>query len=1145
MPRVNPPAEPKNVRRWSFRRTVLLLGLLIGGYLPGAAIAIDVESAGLRQDATLRDVTFLNAEDGWAVGDAGTVLRTTDGGESWTQATVDSTAMLTGIAFADRERGLIVGWKLSPYTHRASAEVLSTADGGETWIRQTNESRNPSAQAARLQPGFLGLVSGGEELTAYGFVNLHARTGLSPWSGPTLGFRREGLDRRTAIVAATRADAGAWLFVDSAGEVKRVRDGALESVRFPGSERPVVRALSHDGSIVAAVGIDAFAAVSTDSGATFQVVRPLPAELSRMVHWNSVAVRGASIWLAGSPGSLVAESDDAGATWTFHANADPLPIERLFFLDRSRGWAAGAFGTIRRTQDGGKTWKTTRGADRAAGLATFSAGPHDVPLEPLAKHATVDGYRAVNWILADVDDEGAWSGPTAGARLSFASAECGGGSVENLSGRLLPVGALEDPAGALARNGDAGNVGEEAAIARLAAWIRVWRPETALIPAPPSLGGTSADEQAHRFALAAFDRAADPQFEYSAMRTLGLQPWQPKRVASPTSYPDAPLRSDGTDYVAPARLSLVEYALVLRAYLESSPSLNWRDEIRYAEIRRNLPRGGANDLFAEIVATPGSARKRERMPPDAARLREHTDALPWRRSFETLAHPATQGESFVARFEDAVRRTATFDSATATAALHSAACLAGARGRTDLADVAWRSLVHRDPQGRLAEYAALRLATTAASEELRAADQRAADRRAAEKELASASTLSGVQSFELPKASSDPTGASVREDDIEYRGVEIQPGAFAIGPVPKAVAEQLTEAELGIAASGDAEDPIARIDALNRAAPWTLAWPRPQFAAWALGQSRGATSVPGTSPSQLIATLPASLAALVDGTIAGSNASLVQVVRIREKPYLDGRLLEPVWNDAAIVDRRDGERLAVGFDDDFLFLVYQTPRVTSDPTADGTTQEPSNAPRRHVAGVLRRDASLVGSERLALALDVDGDALTSLRFEVDRFGRCRETLSGDVSFSPDWYAAAVAEGDAWTVEIAIPRSSEWAGKQTAPVVTALGVYRIVPGEGTFDVLTGQPADDPSLPVRRTLWLDGGVPGMKTSVAELPVAEPAGAEPAGAESAADGIVGAPSSESTTSLVPKFDATPSDRFEEALDAPLRPIRLPKKR
>jgi hypothetical protein len=268
--------------------------------------------------------------------------------------------------------------------------------------------------------------------------------------------------------------------------------------------------------------------------------------------------------------------------------------------------------------------------------------------------------------------------------------------------------------------------------------------------------------------------------------------------------------------------------------------------------------------------------------------------------------------------------------------------------------------------------------------------------------------------------------------------------------------------------------------------------------------------------------LPPSLAALIDGTLVGSNASLVQVVRMNEKPYLDGRVLEPVWDDAALVDRPDGERLAVGFDDEYLFLVYQTPRV----------QQPA---RKRIAGALRRDAALLGSERLALVIDVDGDALSSLRFEVDPFGRCRETLTGDASFDPTWHAAATTQGNSWTVEIAIPRTSTWAGKKEAPIVSALGVYRIVPGEGTFDVLTGELADDSSLPVRRTLWLDGGPMGTAAEVAELPAEEPSAA--ASGETLSDGAASVPSTTALPNASLQFDAAPNES--------LRPTRLPKMR
>jgi hypothetical protein len=406
-----------------------------------------------------------------------------------------------------------------------------------------------------------------------------------------------------------------------------------------------------------------------------------------------------------------------------------------------------------------------------------------------------------------------------------------------------------------------------------------------------------------------------------------------------------------------------------------------------------------------------------------------------------------------------------------------------------------------------------------------------------------------VQSFELPKQASDPSGASVRKDDLEYRAVEIEPGAIAFGPVPKAVAEQLNEVELGIAKADDVESPIASIDRMNRAAPWTLAWPRPQFAAWAIGQSQGGALISGTNPAQLIATLPPSLAALIDGTVAGSSASLVQIVRMSDKPYLDGRPDESAWIDAALADRRDGERLAIGFDDDFLFVFYQTPKL-SPAQRDAGQALPA---RRIPAASARRDAAVLGTERLALVLDADGDALTSMRFEVDRFGRCRESMIGDASFSPTWYAATTSAGDSWSVEIAIPRTSEWAGKKVAPIVAALGVYRIVPGEGTFDVLSGQPADYPRLPVRRTLWMDGGpmgVAGSPVAADSMGVASAPGVAGPVVESLPEASFAPGASEAPVAAAPAFErpaSLPSAtlQFDESPNQPLRPTRLPKMR
>jgi photosystem II stability/assembly factor-like uncharacterized protein len=58
----------------------------------------------------LLDVKFLDAFEGWAVGDEGTVLHTNDGGRRWTAERSGTPHALERIFFADRSHGWAVGF---------------------------------------------------------------------------------------------------------------------------------------------------------------------------------------------------------------------------------------------------------------------------------------------------------------------------------------------------------------------------------------------------------------------------------------------------------------------------------------------------------------------------------------------------------------------------------------------------------------------------------------------------------------------------------------------------------------------------------------------------------------------------------------------------------------------------------------------------------------------------------------------------------------------------------------------------------------------------------------------------------------------------------------------------------------------------
>lgn len=73
-----------------------------------------------------RDLDFPGGSTGWAVGDAGRIVRTRNAGASWSRQRSGCRARLTAVDFVDARVGYVVG---------AGGRVLKTADGGRHWKR--------------------------------------------------------------------------------------------------------------------------------------------------------------------------------------------------------------------------------------------------------------------------------------------------------------------------------------------------------------------------------------------------------------------------------------------------------------------------------------------------------------------------------------------------------------------------------------------------------------------------------------------------------------------------------------------------------------------------------------------------------------------------------------------------------------------------------------------------------------------------------------------------------------------------------------------------------------------------------------------------------------------------------------------------
>ena len=83
----------------------------------------------LPQGNSLTAISFSNANNGAAVGNTGTILTTTDGGNSWGIQISGTTKHLYGVSFYDENNGITVG---------NDGTILRTTDGGSNWLSQVS-----------------------------------------------------------------------------------------------------------------------------------------------------------------------------------------------------------------------------------------------------------------------------------------------------------------------------------------------------------------------------------------------------------------------------------------------------------------------------------------------------------------------------------------------------------------------------------------------------------------------------------------------------------------------------------------------------------------------------------------------------------------------------------------------------------------------------------------------------------------------------------------------------------------------------------------------------------------------------------------------------------------------------------------------
>lgn len=310
------------------------------------------------QDSTVTSTLYsvycdARCERAWAVGSGGTILSTSDGGKHWSAQTfADRPVRLRSVQFREGGmRGWIVG---------GEGTILATSDGGKTWTLQNSGYRNELTSVRFSNDGKHGWAAGfsgamlatndGGEVWEYHQVGLY--TYLSLWLDPE-GKNGWAVGYNNQIYRTTNGRE--WL---NFGKIETdPKEGVwLTSVQFSadGQHGWIAR---EDGTIFGTV----------DGGMTWTNASGRSGVYLSQICFDHSGKRGLAV---GSSGTILLTAD-RGRNWTTRTSSRSSQLIGLHFQGQA-GWAVGSAGTILATDDGGRHWhQQTSNVDETLNGVTF------------------------------------------------------------------------------------------------------------------------------------------------------------------------------------------------------------------------------------------------------------------------------------------------------------------------------------------------------------------------------------------------------------------------------------------------------------------------------------------------------------------------------------------------------------------------------------------------------------------------------------------------------------------------------------------------------------------------------------------------------------------------------------------------------
>ncbi|GEM_PF-2385814 len=983
-----------------------LLGMLPGCivlFSSAAATAGEQVPLPFAHTATLKQVVFVDPLHGWAAGEWGTLWRTTNGGQRWQQARLPEPKPVTALCFLDARRGWAATAEALPGVEFTRGKLWYTADGGRSW--QPQSSGLPGLLHVQFfdpRQGMAACVP--SPLAPTGL--LRTRDGGRSWS-PVPG-QRSGMWQAALFLSPQQG-----VLASEDGRLAVLAAGVVQPAETPGFGLRRVCALATDGQgTLWLAGSAGLLGRSTDGGRSWQLVSlGKLAPVAAQVDFHALAIRSPKLWLAGSPGTVVFHSPDGGRSWQLWPTGTSVPIHHLHFVDSRRGWAAGALGTVLASVDGGRSWHLQRSGGARAAVWGVWINHQALPWEALAWLAAEKGYLTAVTLLGRRE---AWGRPwdhQYRLRCGQGLAQIGVAHTEVPWGFPLPQPDLAPDDKALERLWAAVHDGRHRQVLEqhLLRQILQWRPEVVLTHAAVPQHSQPGAVLLNQLVQQAVRQAADPTTWPPELVQLHCKPWQVKKLWGVLPPGRRGQVQVGTFQFAQqfgcSLRQLVGWGRCLLPEQAPVPE-SWQFRLIDSQLPRQTAVAG---LMSQVVLYRGGEARRLLHRNDPPGPQQLLAAQRYRNAWALLHGKQVAPQRMLAGLGSLLEGVPPEHQALL---VFEWAQHLSRRGDWAAAAEALEHLVHSWPQSPLAPAAAR------------------------------------WQVFYW--AGAEPAWADGTPPRLPSSTLaQVAPAGEKPADVPSLAGKQLVRSQ-----QARWEQAARWLAWLRRHAPQVARGGAMSLVAASLARRRGdrqaalrhlldITQRPGENPW-------ADAAARRRWVLLGQGPRPRRAVDcpvVKQKPYLDGKLDEPLWQEAGRVVLSHprlppGEPAAVirlARDEEFLYIAGTCRRWQAAKAAE--KEVPS--------GPGPRDAPTEGQDRIEWFLDLDGDHGTWFRFVVDHRGRAREECWGAAAWNPQWFVAVDRRGQQWSFEAAVPLAA-LASQPPAPgEAWSLGLKRVVPGVGLF------------------------------------------------------------------------------------------------